>query len=215
MRTVIIEKKIGCFSELPIELQEKAIADYRNIDVFLFEPEYLIDEFCNDMERLGVDVSAKDVRFSGFYCQGDGSSFSGKIDDLKLFIQDDIDTFSKYFSSEKEFHSFKRWCLHVAEKCDYNIHIRETRNCNDVYADVNIYSELYYIDYVKKSCKIKEKKFYTLLESLIEDKAKRLNNELFKALEQEYEYSYSDGYIKDIIEANGYEFNFETGELFS
>lgn len=130
MRTVIIKKRVGTFGELSPEIQEKVINYFRDRGPFI-DYDFIIEDFCSVMEENGVNVDSKHVYFSGFYSQGDGSCFSGKVFDF-----------------------------------------------------------------------------------IIEEKAIDDNAKLYRSLESEYEYCMSDEYIKDMIKANEFEFNLETGEVF-
>ena len=71
-------KKFYTFSELSDEvknkLAEKARESYELPDDW-YEP--LIEEFVERInEKYGIEISEDDVRFSGFYSQGDGASFT-------------------------------------------------------------------------------------------------------------------------------------------
>lgn len=42
--------------------------------------------FIEDMEQIGIQVVARDITFSGFWSQGDGAAFKGRVDDwAKMF----------------------------------------------------------------------------------------------------------------------------------
>ena len=42
--------------------------------------------FIEDMEQIGIEVSANKIWFSGFWCQGDGAGFEGRVKDwAKMF----------------------------------------------------------------------------------------------------------------------------------
>ena len=214
MRLVTIEKRIGSFSELSPELQTKVIEKFR-YDWDDFDPDFIIEGFCNAMEEIGVDISPKNVYFSGFYSQGDGSCFSGKVVNFVNYISDVVNNYYKQlFQSEKEFNAFKRWCNHVYNDCDYNIEINGSDRYFTVRANTDITTELYSLDHVKRRSEEQEDRFIRILDYIIEEKAIEDNAKLYKALENEYEYRMSDGYIKDMIEANEYEFNLDTGEVF-
>ena len=213
MRLVTIEKRIGSFSELSPELQTKVIEKFR-YDWDDFDPDFIIEGFCNAMEEIGVDISPKNVYFSGFYSQGDGSCFSGKVVNFVNYISDVVNNYKQLFQSEKEFNAFKRWCNHVYNDCDYNIEINGSDRYFTVRANTDITTELYSLDHVKRRSEEQEDRFIRILDYIIEEKAIEDNAKLYKALENEYEYRMSDGYIKDMIEANEYEFNLDTGEVF-
>lgn len=213
MRTVTIEKHVGTFEELSPELQTEVIEKYRYSWSY-FDSDFIIEDFCNVMEENGVDVIPKNVCFSGFYCQGDGSCFSGKVIDFIKYISDVVNDYKHLFISDKEFKAFLRWCKHVYEDCDYNIEINGNDRYFTVRANTDITTELYDLDHVKRRSEEQEDKFIRILDYIIEQKAIDDNAGLYKALENEYEYCLSDEVIKNTIESNELEFNLDTGEVF-
>lgn len=216
MRTVTIEKRVGNFSELSEDLQEKVIAHFRENDTFTYyDYEWIIEDFCNEMEKSGLHVSPKNVNFSGFYSQGDGSSFSGKVTNLGKFIFPYADTYKKtVFLSEKDFKRFCRWAKHVFYECDCDIEIRGSERYYTVRANIDIFTEVYENDHVKRMSAENEARYLPILERIVEERAIDENFNLYKRLEQEYDRVMSEAYIKENIEANGIEFNLETGEVF-
>jgi hypothetical protein len=81
------EEKSYSFNELSPEAQREALDNYRDINVdYLDWHDYVIDEFKEEMkEKFGFEVD--DVRYSGFYSQGDGASFTGEAIDKALFLK--------------------------------------------------------------------------------------------------------------------------------
>lgn len=213
MRTVTIEKHVGTFDELSPELQAEVIEKFR-YSWNDFDPDFIIEDFCNDMEEKGVDVLPKNVYFSGFYSQGDGSCFSGKVIDFIKYISDVVNSYKHLFNSDKEFNAFLRWCNHVYNDCDYNIEISGSDQYFTIRVNTDITTELYSLDHVKRKSEDQEGKFIKILDYIIEEKAIDDNAKLYKALENEYEYCLSDEVIKNTIESNELEFNLDTGEVF-
>ena len=67
--------------------QAKLIEKYRDCNVDYFDWwEGVYDTFREDMSTKGIYVS--DISFSGFWSQGDGASFTGRIEDTKLFLEE-------------------------------------------------------------------------------------------------------------------------------
>lgn len=213
MRTVIIEKRIGGFEELSPELQAEVIEKFRYSWSY-FDSDFIIDDFCSKMGENGVDVSPKSVYFSGFYSQGDGSCFSGKVADFIKYISPVVDNYKRLFKTEKEFNAFLRWCNHVYNDCDYDIEINGSDRYFTVRVNTDITTELYSLDHVKRKSEEQEDKFIKILDFIIEEKAIDDNAKLYKALENEYDYCLSDEVIKNTIESNELEFNLDTGEVF-
>ena len=73
------------FSELPEKLKQKAIEHYRDDreDPDWYSP--ILEGFKEDMDAIGVETN--DVSFTGFYSQGDGASFTGKVSDIDKFFE--------------------------------------------------------------------------------------------------------------------------------
>jgi hypothetical protein len=66
-------------------VSEKTIDKYRHINVDGIDWwEYTYNEFTESMEQVGIDVDR--MFFSGFWSQGDGACFEGRIGDTKLFL---------------------------------------------------------------------------------------------------------------------------------
>lgn len=69
--------------DIPSEVMER----YRDINVDHDWWDYTYDYWKSRLERMGVDVD--EINFSGFWCQGDGASFTGSINSraLKRFMR--------------------------------------------------------------------------------------------------------------------------------
>jgi hypothetical protein len=73
------------FSELPEKLKSEAIENHRDdhVDPDWYSP--ITEGFKEDMDAIGVETD--DVSFTGFYSQGDGASFTGKVSDTDKFFE--------------------------------------------------------------------------------------------------------------------------------
>lgn len=78
-----------------------------NIEVPEYWADYTIEYFADSMYMLGVDIDPqKDVRYSGFYSQGDGASFKGIVN----FSNCNIGQFEKCFPTDEAMLELaKRW----------------------------------------------------------------------------------------------------------
>jgi len=66
--------------------QKSLIDTYRDINTQHTEWwDCTYDDFKSDMSLTGIDVAK--MMFSGFWSQGDGASFTGRITDVKLFME--------------------------------------------------------------------------------------------------------------------------------
>jgi hypothetical protein len=61
--------------EKALEVVEKNRDFYMEYNWF----ESIFEEFSENVKKLGFDVITDDIQFSGFWCQGDGASFTGTI----------------------------------------------------------------------------------------------------------------------------------------
>lgn len=57
--------------------KQKLIEKYRDINVDYEWYQYTFDDFIARMEKVGIEVD--NIHFSGFYSQGDGACFEGRI----------------------------------------------------------------------------------------------------------------------------------------
>ena len=77
MKTVQIE--LFTFEELTPEVQKKVIEDNRYLNVEYFDWYHsIIEEWTAKLEEAGY--MEPEILFSGFYSQGDGASFTAKLD---------------------------------------------------------------------------------------------------------------------------------------
>ena len=68
------------FSELSKEVQAKLIKEYSNDESFLdfdFAERHILREIENEAEVMGIQDF--EFKYSGFYSQGDGASFTGTL----------------------------------------------------------------------------------------------------------------------------------------
>lgn len=81
-------KKEGVpFEELSPESKKKAIEKHQDINVDDDRWwEFIVDDFVEEMQKF-YGVEETDVAFSGFYSQGDGTSFTGEVGEVKKFLE--------------------------------------------------------------------------------------------------------------------------------
>ena len=84
------EKNEYSFEELSPEAQKNALDELRDINTEYPDwHEPIIEDFEGEMEENGL--SDIEVSYSGFYSQGDGASFTGKVYDNKTFMKKCLD----------------------------------------------------------------------------------------------------------------------------
>jgi hypothetical protein len=177
------------FEELTPEAQAKAIEKNRDINTNhnWWDSEY--DHWKEELKNKGF--TDPDIRFSGFWSQGDGASFTSGVN-LKVYLKDK----PKY-----------RRVLLLDEMGHLSIKI--TRNHSNYVHEMTCS-----IDW---DCSAPDRHtlIYGLLRELIadiEDDRRALCSDIYKALEADYNGLTSDESIKDTLTINDYEFN-EQGEI--
>ena len=206
MREVKKTYRVYNFEELSEKAQEKALEAFRDINVddyYWSEPR--IWEAKDKLIEQGF--LEPEIQFSGFWSQGDGASFTAKVD-VQKFLSGQTKEIQEKFKP-----------LH-------NILTGEAEE-NDDYLEIKYFIERNGSHYVHEmSCRVNSETFgsrqYTKeeldlmneLEELIERERVRLCKEIYKDLESTYEELTSPQCIRETIDANEYEFN-EDGSQFT
>lgn len=186
---------IYSFSELSQEAQEKAIEYFRDCkqndgDLLMF--------FSDDVTEQLKEKGWNDVKlqYSLSYCQGDGLSFSGKLN-LKYFLEKEyshklpkykINALCEYIYSVYSKGNTGHYCFASENQIEYNENYQdniERKNLDKLWQDVLSEIKTSYMALCRKF----EKQGYN-----------------------EIDYQLSDECIKEDIEANEYEF-LENGKL--
>jgi len=220
------------FDELSDRLKEEAIEANRDINTYHDWHEFVIEEFQEDLDDMGVgDV---EVEYSGFYSQGDGASFTGKVEDMKLFLTKTLGM-TQYSNEEldelptavKEKANGFIDSLTIAFNRKYGSRYSHENTCQaDTWCEIlhNVgYDEEYpdgKIHFTDRVLTGEPIVFMDLQEEVdkIEKAAEewRLEQcrELYRSLENEYDSLQSDEAVAETLESNGTEFEVdEDGEL--
>lgn len=72
------------FNDLPQQLKDKILEDHRDINTHHDWWECVYEGFISDMKDVGIEVDR--MYFSGFWSQGDGACFDGKVCDWETFL---------------------------------------------------------------------------------------------------------------------------------
>lgn len=215
------KNKTYSFEELSSDAQENAIDNNWdiNIDYEGWEEEK-IEEFKEDMSKYGI--SDIEVQYPGFWSQGDGASFTGKIDD-KIFLTNALGLESnafvdmgdgKYKSGEDELDSLISDLAQLGfdprdklKPEDFDISI-ERLSTNSMHE--NTVKIIIDIDEPENWDSDFSKKAWDYLSGLEENATKWLREkclELYGNLEALYTDLTSGESIKDALIVNGYEFD--------
>jgi len=170
--------------------------------------EYTIDMWKQALASIGIEDA--EISFSGFWSQGDGASFTGKVDAEKLikFFAADIKA-TEGIEVEDGKEAFQPWLVgKIGGKrtVDYSVLdtedlVIELNRISHRYSHVNTVELVAYMDRHEKSEVVKD--FREDAESL----RKELCREIYKSLETEYECLTSDESLIENSEANDYFFD--------
>lgn len=177
MREITI--KLYAFEELSEKVQENLIQDNRDHETEhddWFEP--ITEGFEEDMKNAGFDDIT--IGFTGFWSQGDGACFYGKVTDSQKLIE----TLKEEGYIEKE--------LNIPAIDDLSIRIIKTsrhyEHANTIVADLDGPDNEY---------------DYSHLEDTITKWARDKSNGLYETLEQYHEEITSNDYVKDYLVEQG------------
>ena len=220
------------FDELSDHLKEEAIEANRDINTHYDWHDFVIEGFKSDLDDMGVgDV---EVQYSGFYSQGDGASFTGRVEDMKLFLTKTLGM-TQYSNEEldelpvvvkekvKEFID----SLTIAFNRKYGSRYSHEGTCqadtwceilrNAGYDEEYPDGKIHFTDRVLTGAPIV---FMDLDHEVakIDDAAEEWRSnqcrELYRSLENEYDSLRSDEAVAETLESNGTEFEVdEDGEL--
>ena len=185
MRTIIKTIKAFKFNELKPEIQEKVLDNFRDINLeFDFNDNQ--DLFISDiLDKYGLSA---EYMYYDIYSKGSYAYFNN------LQIENE-DLFYKALDLKKYLTAIKL----IDSEAILDISLYEKNNLN--LSEVSIESET-------ENFEEMETEIYEHINNFLES----IDNELLKALREQYEYLTSDEAIKETIEANEYEFN-ENGDI--
>lgn len=177
------------FEELTAEIQEKIIEKNRDINTDYEWYDCIIEETKNELESKGFPQV--EITFSGFYSQGDGASFTCNNVDLMTFIafskqEDKYKLLLEHIQEGTITASIYRARHHYSHNHTVRANVETQGLANDVYDTPAIQVLL------------------NTLEEDLEETKNTLCKELYKTLEQEYDYLTDDAQIKDTLIANEY-----------
>lgn len=191
MKTVKI--KTYTFEELSEEAKQKAIDDARNGDYYLSREwwDCVYDYWKEELAKLGFYEI--DISFSGFWSQGDGASFTGK-----MYLEDYLRArkiYNKYRGLLK--FSYEQPCK-IIRVTNHYVHERTTTP--DIYMETSEMDD-------KQLAKLQE------LENYISNDIEELNHQIYKELEEEYNGLMEDDAIAEHLTINEYQFTSEGKDI--
>jgi hypothetical protein len=207
MRIIKTETEAYTFDELSGKSKEKALDNYRDINVdhaWWYATYEMIEQAAT---ILGIEIGQKPVKlmngetrynpaiyFSGFYSQGDGACFEGTYSYAKGAVK----AIKAEFPSDETLHRIAADLQAVQAKEFYLLEADVTHRGHYYHynsVDIEVYrSDDQYRDLVDGS------------ESGITEALRSFCKWIYKRLNDEYDYLTSDEVIKETIESNEWEF---------
>lgn len=193
------------FDALPERLRDKILDEHRHWNVDHIEWwEGVYDQFKHDMDEIGIEVER--MYFSGFWSQGDGACFQGRVFDWELFLQS-----LGYSEPALIAHAVKHFKFEVAHSGHYY-----HENCTSFGSEIPLprhdEDEDFIDDYSPhERGSLQEAVWMALLNNTYLEESfsnefteafKDHMRDLYKRLEEEYDYLTSDEAILDSLEAN-------------
>lgn len=181
------------FNELSPEIQQRALDQYRYInvdDTGWDEP--TIEYWVETLEAIGFTNVI--INYSGFCSQGDGASFtSGEMNIEKLLRH--LRVYSKY----------RRYV--PSDYMDYYIKVSRISSMYYHENTVMVDDFIHYTNTENQTNKLYE--IIELIRALVLEKSK----EIYKDLNQDYDYLTDDAQVKETLLVNEYDFDACTGEI--
>jgi len=197
--------KLLTISELSDKAKETALEQYRDINTDHNWWNYIYDDFKEICNKLGIDAETKNMHFTGFYSQGDGSTFSAVLN-VPLLVAAIRNKAWQSYAPNIEFSfptiTINGRLLKLFEKGLIDQpEIKSHQRAHYVTVD-----QPCYFQYNRKT---NFSNIDRCLDEMVEwlvKVAETLNHFLYKSLEEEYESLTSDDGVYNAIEANEYLF---------
>lgn len=221
----IVKKEIGVytFDELPEDLQDQVLERDRDYYVEIGDWwDCVFSEWKDRLDQMGFENA--DIRFSGFWSQGDGASFTAYCDDQKILN-------TLFMCNERNIGDLKRWRLwfEMVENGPYfrfdirridNRYVHANSVVGEVEEDMSCFTHKIYEAFNNKGQKyytsvFDEKLNIEFLGEMFNDFVRDICREIYSSLEKEYEWLTSKEFLKEMFMELDREFNvdMETMEL--
>lgn len=182
-------------------MNPELIEKYRDFNVEHIEWwDCVYDDFREDMEKAGIHVG--DMSFSGFWSQGDGASFTGYINDNKLFFEqhkltDSYPWLTKLLSHDGGFVlTIERTSHHYVHEYTVGVDLSYADNFYHVLPDDGVRAAV-----IEQWNEHLEAEYNTICDA-VTDIIRDYCRDLYRRLEEEYNYLTSDEAVWEAIVAN-------------
>ena len=187
MRIITIEKTLYLFDELSDSAKNKALDKLRELNDFQFESECVLEDAKEIAKILGIDI--KKIYYSGFSSQGDGACFTWSYNHR----QDVEKLIKEYAPLDTKLHD-------IALLLELSAPLRAT---------IEHTSRYYHAETMQITCYGMDDEEVTSEVDSLESALKAFANWIYDQLEKQYDYTNSEEHLKEMIEANEYEFSIE------
>ncbi|MDF1719252.1 MAG: antitoxin of toxin-antitoxin stability system [Minwuia sp.] len=207
----VIETTVFTFDELSGAAKERAREWYRegNLDYEWWDCTY--DDFSTICKILGVELKAHPVRlmgggtrqkpciqFRGFWSQGDGASFEGRL----TYAKGSVARIKAYAPKDAELHDIA-----------VRLNAIQRRNFYQLYAIITQRGHYCHENTMQFDVRRDDAEMTANAEDIITDAMRDLARWLYARLETEYEFLNSDGVVEESITANAYTFTCNGGRF--
>lgn len=182
------------------ELKEKVLAKHRDFNVEFGDwHDYILDDWKEKLESYGF--VSPEIQYTGFFCQGDGASFTCYRVDIPLFLKnfsDEIDL------TEKQ----KKLLLALIREYDvfgFEVKRRNHHHCHENTVFVASEDCLYNFNGYDRLQDFLENAMKTL-DDVISEKVIEFSRKIYRELEKEYDYLTSDDAVFEGLRCNDHEF---------
>lgn len=206
------EEKSYTFDELSPEAKKHAMDKERDYNIESYDWwEPIIEGFTEEMEAIGMaDI---DCQFSGFYSQGDGASFTGKVKDNQLFLKELGITPASVGLGDKTPRKFDTALASIAENIYITIQRNDSRyyHYNTISANVEVDGdEEIELDLgLDMIIEIDVNDVCERIDPIITDWAREKSKKLYRDLENYHDELQSDENIANDLLSGGHEFDEE------
>lgn len=181
-------------------MNKDLIDEYREINVDYEWWADIYDDFVTEMRDVGIETSAKEMQFTGFWSQGDGASFTAWLYPDKFVaahnMVEQFPTFPQLFEASPDFIELRINRLSSRYSHENTVRLDLEGDANNPYDDeldpvrhamFNVWAEAF--DVAK-------------FEERARDICHSYMRDLYRHLEAEYEYLTSDEAVWDTLVAN-------------
>jgi hypothetical protein len=192
--------KVYTFDELTEEQQAKALEKHRDMNVEYNDwQEFLLDDWKERLEAMGFEKP--EIRFSGFWSQGDGASFTAKYINLEKLLSHMVYCTGHYVQAlELGMILAEADLIEASITGSHAFHYVHERSVR-----LEVESHVY-------SSHAKWDRLTEDLQAGLDDFRVDLCHKIYKELETEYYWHTSDEQVAETLRANEYTFT-EDGEI--